>query len=471
MEMTNLKKQKVTEEEAPQGISKLPDLLLVQILSLLPTKDAFRTCLISPTWRRLPTLIDSFNFTCSTDREREDFSFIQNALAHSLSSKIIKFKLDLTYLSLSDCSFRPEYETLISGCFSFAVERQVENVVLWSQYSNGCTLPESLCTCSSLITLDVKHCGFNNAVISWNSLKSIKLGHLMLTDDEMVKLLSGCPALETMELYSYTGFHRLEINSLKLKTLRRFRKAKILFGVNTYHPPTPPLAVLDDWSVDFLVDSRCNSELLDLAKGDNMDLLSGVSIVEFHNLKEVKIVISPERCLKDHVKWGFEKLSKLSEFLLLNAPVLEKFVIISKRRRGELSMSSLLVVSLDDFPFYFLDDFRCKSELLDLAKGDDMDLLSGVSSVEYHNLKKVKIVISSEACLKDHVKRGFEKVSKLLEFLLLNALVLENFVIVSKKRRCETCSINCLSQFLSRLADNLLGCPRSSTNSEIIFHE
>ncbi|XP_049394898.1 F-box/LRR-repeat protein At5g02910-like [Solanum stenotomum] len=203
--MTNLKKQKVTEEEAPQGISKLPDLLLLQILSLLPTKDAFRTCLVSPTWRCLPTLIDSFNFTCSTDRETEDFSFIQNALAHSLSSKIIKFKLDLTDLSLSDCSFRPEYETLISRCFSFAVEKEVENVLLWSQYSNGCTLSESLCTCSSLITLDVKHCGFNNAVISWNSLKSIKLGHLMLTDDEMVKLLSGCPALETMELYSYTG--------------------------------------------------------------------------------------------------------------------------------------------------------------------------------------------------------------------------------------------------------------------------
>ncbi|KAK6794324.1 hypothetical protein RDI58_007777 [Solanum bulbocastanum] len=106
-------------------------------------------------------------------------------------------------------SFRPEYETLISRCFSFTVEREVENVVLWSQYSNGCTLPESLCTCSSLITLDVKHCGFNNTVISWNSLKSIKLGHLMLTDDEMVKLLSDCLALETMELYSYTGFHRI----------------------------------------------------------------------------------------------------------------------------------------------------------------------------------------------------------------------------------------------------------------------
>ncbi|KAG5616708.1 hypothetical protein H5410_016532 [Solanum commersonii] len=84
----------------------------------------------------------------------------------------------------------------------------------------GFTLPESLCTCSSLITLDVQNCDLNKSVIAWNSLKSIKLGHLKLTDDDMVKLLSRCPALETVELYSYFGFRLLEINSLKLKTLK-----------------------------------------------------------------------------------------------------------------------------------------------------------------------------------------------------------------------------------------------------------
>ncbi|WMV20300.1 hypothetical protein MTR67_013685 [Solanum verrucosum] len=121
-------------------------------------------------------------------------------------------------INLTHCSFRPEYETLISRCFSFAVENVVLSFLFGFGYGYKCTLLESLCTCSSLITLDVQNCGFNNVVISWNSLKSIKLGYLRLTDDDMVKLLSGCPALETMELYSFIGFHRLEINSLKLKT-------------------------------------------------------------------------------------------------------------------------------------------------------------------------------------------------------------------------------------------------------------
>ncbi|WMV20294.1 hypothetical protein MTR67_013679 [Solanum verrucosum] len=40
-----------------------------------------------------------------------------------------------------------------------------------------------------------------------------------VTEEEAPQGIS-CPALETMELYRYIGFRRLEINSLKLKTLK-----------------------------------------------------------------------------------------------------------------------------------------------------------------------------------------------------------------------------------------------------------
>ncbi|KAG5616712.1 hypothetical protein H5410_016536 [Solanum commersonii] len=114
---------------------------------------------------------------------------------------------------------------------------------------------------------------------------------------------------------------------------------------------------------------------------------------------------------------------------------------------------------------YFIDNSRCNSELRDLAKGDNMDLQNCVSSLEFHNLKNVKIVISSKLCLKYHVKWGFKKLFKLSKFLLINASVLEKFIIISKRSRCETCSGNCLSKYLFLLAFKLLDCPRSSTNS------
>ncbi|WMV20305.1 hypothetical protein MTR67_013690 [Solanum verrucosum] len=217
------KKQKVTEEEAP--INKLPDAVLVKILSLLPTEEAFRTCVISKKWQTLPTLIYSFNFNCSEYREREDLSFIHNALEHSRSSTIKKFELDLTEcmdLCQLDYNLKFDFDFLVNRCCSFAVERNVESLVLGLYSPEACPLPESLYTCSSLITLDVTLCcGFiDDAVISWNSLKSITLGYVVFTDEDMVKLLSGCPSLETMELYRYDGFRRVEINSSKFKTLK-----------------------------------------------------------------------------------------------------------------------------------------------------------------------------------------------------------------------------------------------------------
>ncbi|KAG5616701.1 hypothetical protein H5410_016525 [Solanum commersonii] len=434
MEMTNLNKQKVTEEETPKGINKLPDSLLVQILSLLPTtKEAFKTCLVSKTWRRLPTLIDSFNLTCSTDREREDFSVIHNALAHSCSPKIIKFQLDLTHLSLSDCSCRPEYETLISRCFSFAVEREVENVVLWSQYSNGCTLPETLCTCLTLITLDVKHYGFNNAVIAWNSLKSIKLGHLMLTDDEMVKLLSGCPALETMELYWYYGFCRMEINSLQLKTLK-LKNYQFAENGNDLEILAPYLQHLEISGE--LHDLKCR--LVDVSSIVNAKLIFSIiySCCDYHQVVYFLVQNNLQKvCNATELTMGtwFAEfkgvpVSELNCKYLTLVLHMKKFNmyrvagLLRASPRVETINIELETTLLDDFPCHFLHNSLCNSELLDLANGDNMDLLSGVPSVvEFHNLKKVKIVISSEACLKDHVKRGFEKVSKLSEFLLLNA--------------------------------------------------
>lgn len=46
----------------------------------------------------------------------------------------------------------------------------------------------------------------------------------------------------------------------------------------------------------------------------------------FPNLKNVKIVNSSGVCLKDHFKQGYDRLFKLSEFVLKNATVLEKFI-------------------------------------------------------------------------------------------------------------------------------------------------
>nr|XP_009767691.1 PREDICTED: F-box/LRR-repeat protein At3g03360-like isoform X2 [Nicotiana sylvestris] len=81
----------------------------------------------------------------------------------------------------------------------------------------SCVLSKSS---SSLIALELTRWVFDKRwVIVWNSLKSLNLHLIGLDDDNIVNLLSGCPALETLELRLFRGFHRLEITSSNLKKL------------------------------------------------------------------------------------------------------------------------------------------------------------------------------------------------------------------------------------------------------------
>ncbi|KAK6803698.1 hypothetical protein RDI58_001482 [Solanum bulbocastanum] len=49
----------MAEETLDDRLSDLPDSILLQILSLLPTKEAFTTCILSKSWQYLWTSLDS----------------------------------------------------------------------------------------------------------------------------------------------------------------------------------------------------------------------------------------------------------------------------------------------------------------------------------------------------------------------------------------------------------------------------
>lgn len=60
-----------------------------------------------------------------------------------------------------------------------------------------------------------------------------KLGVCGFTDEDIVKLLSGCPALETMEVDIVGGFSRLKISSLKMK--RQNLRGLLYFSIGNDH--------------------------------------------------------------------------------------------------------------------------------------------------------------------------------------------------------------------------------------------
>ncbi|WMV20309.1 hypothetical protein MTR67_013694 [Solanum verrucosum] len=135
------------------------------------------------------------------------------------------------------------------------------------------------------------------------------------------------------------------------------------------------------------------------------------------------------------------------------------------------AMHAAMYLSLIVFCFQPDATFCCFG-LQDLVKENNINLQRWISIFVLPNLKNVKIVISSRICLINHLNWSYAKnLFELSEFLLKNALVLEKFVIISKRRRCEKCSMNCAYKYLFPLAEKLLGSPRLSTNSVIIFRE
>ncbi|XP_009595863.3 F-box/LRR-repeat protein 25-like [Nicotiana tomentosiformis] len=217
---TVMKKPKLMEtiaedDGALDRINKLPESLLARIISLLPsTKNAVRTCLVSKRWQYLWTSIDNLTLLCDSPSEAEIcVPFVDYAFAQRISSKIRKFYLD--------CWDMLSYSLHIDQWLTYVINSKVEHVVLNSTFFKVYILPQSFYTCSSLVTLGLRNCAFDKGVvISWKSLKTVKFMTVELDDEAIVKLLTGCPSLETMELTYFHGFQHLEIKNINLKTLK-----------------------------------------------------------------------------------------------------------------------------------------------------------------------------------------------------------------------------------------------------------
>ncbi|CAN4122254.1 unnamed protein product [Withania somnifera] len=489
-------KQSVKVEEIlDDRISQLPDSLLVQILSVLPTKDAFITCVLSRRWRYLCTSVDNLYFSYGNQLHIRDFiSSVDSALAHSTSAKIKKFQLTLC------CPH--EYRSQYSQWLAFAVEKKVEDIKLYSIGDDDdiFALPQSICTCSSLVTLKLIRCALDKQVIlAWKSLKSLALDNMVLDDDNIVNLLSGCPALETLGLYVCMGYRHLDISSSNLKKLTIF--SWMLSDaedhdqfLEIFAPYVQHLEISGNiydlkcrlQNVSSLVNARltfnvsCEKDIqnyngyqVDNAVDSCRDYHQSFSIFVQDYLQKISNVtnltigtwLTKVLCLLQLEGVPFPE--QKCKYLALELP-LENFNLygVAGLLRASLHVETL---NIDIATIKFEDTF-CHFER-HLAKGDDIDLQSWTSSSMFPGLKNVKIVNSFLVCLEDYFKQPYDKLFKLSEFLLKNATALEKFVIVSKTRECRRCSMNCVSQYFFRLAKNLLGCPRSSTNSVIIVEE
>ncbi|ESQ42770.1 hypothetical protein EUTSA_v10013618mg [Eutrema salsugineum] len=179
-------------------ISLLPDDLILNILFMVPSKDAVTTSLLSKRWRDLWKHVPKLWYT-------DPYGDSEYWRASRFVDKFLLLHkapvLETLHLSLSrNC--RP---TDIEIWIRIAVSRGLQNLEFYQHRPcyTPIRLPRSLCTCESLVTLRLQHAIIVDVPlkICFRSLKLLALIAVDFSRDEIVyRVLSGCPVLEALEM-------------------------------------------------------------------------------------------------------------------------------------------------------------------------------------------------------------------------------------------------------------------------------
>ncbi|KAL4651045.1 hypothetical protein ACB092_01G130300 [Castanea dentata] len=162
-------------------ISALPDSILLDILSSLPTKDAIKTGVLSKRWTSLWTSVPSLSFSDDSFANYDVFATAVDAtLAQHTAPKLTKF-----FVKFKD------------------LKKFIQIYVL----------PQHLYANEFVSELDIFSCYIMpNGLIRWSSLKRLNIRSSPLGDDALKKMLMGSPSLEYLEFSTCFRPSRLDIN-------------------------------------------------------------------------------------------------------------------------------------------------------------------------------------------------------------------------------------------------------------------
>ncbi|CAH9092040.1 unnamed protein product [Cuscuta europaea] len=480
-------------------ISALPDEILINIISRVPITDGCRTGVLSRRWENLWNQVNNVCFFGDYDDivlknvgpENGFFAFVDHVLNRCNSQKIDRFWIQFTILEDKD-SFRP-----VTNWIQFAVDHKADDIALLQQAAwNEVTLPEILVSYLPLKKLKLKFFKLGETqVINWPYLTQLTLRSVNMNDEEVERLLAGCPALETLELTHYGCFRELKIKSARVKTLILESCLSLNLDYNNeawLRIRAPHLQSLEVYgeadcrlvNVSSLVDATFDCEM----KLDNISgFLRGAShaqsltftswFMEAFSLFDFKKVAASKFNCKQLVLRGDLRsynISGIARFFLA-LPHLETLDMY------------LCTSSLVDTPRIFTgneDYFHSNYHVRDAPVNNMKELLEessvskdtegcvskfNVNSARLDKVKDVNFYHGYWCCSEDDFENKKE-LPQLAEFVLRRATNLERLCLVSRKEwNCRECSRNCIAQFFSELVAKLHQCPKLSPNA-VIHH-
>lgn len=207
-----------TEKEGEDIISNMPETIICQILSLLPTKDVLRTCVLSKDWEYKWTGIynvdinDVQRFSLKTTRKTSVVNFVDRIFLLSRNASLKRFRLL--------CQQKYDARRMLTW-ISAALMRNVEDLEIVYNFE-GVVLPRCLFDCNSLTTLKLQlPCTFRPLQNWFSKVKDMYLAKVEILNEHAPstsRLMFDFPVLETLELREckWLKMNFVEINAPSL---------------------------------------------------------------------------------------------------------------------------------------------------------------------------------------------------------------------------------------------------------------
>lgn len=192
-----------------ENINDFPDEILTHLLSFLPTREAFRTTVLSKRWRPLSYSLSDLVIDDQRVQNSEDLIQFRQFM------DAVMFSTSLTLKSFHLSCFSKLWETE-GDCFDKWVEvakhRHIEVLRLHFSYSLYIPLAPTIFCCKTLVNLTLAHirvaimfhCSADLPLLKTLCLTLVKFEDMK----DFMNLLSGCPILEylhTIGVESTTG--------------------------------------------------------------------------------------------------------------------------------------------------------------------------------------------------------------------------------------------------------------------------
>ncbi|KAJ4789668.1 F-box/RNI-like superfamily protein [Rhynchospora pubera] len=214
-------------------ISQLPEAVLTDIMSLISTKEAVSTCVLSKSWEKLWASVPVLHFDLRQflgdhvdswekfrDGQIKFVRFVNSVLRNRRNSKLDTFSLKMERQNGCYCALD------ISPWIIYAIGCKPRVLSLVVSTYEHLYIPNPVFTCTSLEELHLvteTRCTelIETESVELPSLKSFSLGHAMIDGDFMKQLLSGCPILEKVVLY-FCDLHMFSDDRISSNSLQHF---------------------------------------------------------------------------------------------------------------------------------------------------------------------------------------------------------------------------------------------------------